>query len=92
MSTLIACHLAVILLLLILEISASTTSPAAAVSAASSEFDYEDALHKSLLFLEAQRSGKLDLSHGQRVPWRGDSALQDGISQGVGENDRSTRP
>lgn len=39
-------------------------------------FDYKDALMKSLLFLEAQRSGKLPKNN--RVKWRGDSALQDG--------------
>lgn len=39
-------------------------------------FDYKDALTKSLLFLEAQRSGKLPKNN--RIPWRGDSALDDG--------------
>ncbi|KAK6926466.1 Glycoside hydrolase family 9 [Dillenia turbinata] len=38
--------------------------------------DYKNALHKSLLFFEAQRSGKLP--EKQRVQWRGDSALNDG--------------
>jgi hypothetical protein len=84
-------QLALLLLLSILDICLSTTSPPSQpplYSAPSSEFDYEDAFHKSFLFLEAQRSGKLDLSRGQRVAWRGDSALQDGMNQGVG-NDRS---
>ncbi|GFQ00047.1 endoglucanase 16 [Phtheirospermum japonicum] len=40
------------------------------------DFNYEDALKKSLIFLEAQRSGKLPANH--RPSWRGDSALQDG--------------
>ncbi|XP_058185767.1 endoglucanase 16 [Rhododendron vialii] len=40
------------------------------------EFDYGDALTKSIIFLEAQRSGKLPANH--RPSWRGDSALQDG--------------
>ncbi|XP_027355491.1 endoglucanase 5 [Abrus precatorius] len=44
-------------------------------------FYYGDALDKSLMFFEAQRSGKLPLQ--QRVKWRGDSALQDGLLQGV---------
>ncbi|KAM7275282.1 hypothetical protein ACFE04_017148 [Oxalis oulophora] len=35
-----------------------------------------DALTKSIIFLEAQRSGKLPPNN--RVPWRGDSALDDG--------------
>ncbi|KAK3021309.1 hypothetical protein RJ639_046880 [Escallonia herrerae] len=39
-------------------------------------FDYQDALTKSIIFLEAQRSGKLPPNH--RPSWRGDSALQDG--------------
>ncbi|KAL2329135.1 hypothetical protein Fmac_022562 [Flemingia macrophylla] len=48
---------------------------------ASSGFNYGEALDKSLMFFEAQRSGKLPLQ--QRVTWRGDSGLQDGIQQGV---------
>ncbi|CDP16869.1 unnamed protein product [Coffea canephora] len=44
-------------------------------------FDYGDALDKTLLFLEAQRSGKLPPN--QRVKWRGDSGLKDGFLQGV---------
>ncbi|VVB03362.1 unnamed protein product [Arabis nemorensis] len=39
-------------------------------------YDYGDALTKSLLYFEAQRSGKLPPN--QRVNWRGDSALRDG--------------
>lgn len=46
-----------------------------------SNFDYKDALTKSILFLEAQRSGKLPPSN--RVPWRGDSGLDDGKLAGV---------
>ncbi|KAK9663807.1 hypothetical protein RND81_14G000100 [Saponaria officinalis] len=44
-------------------------------------YDYTDALDKSLLFFEAQRSGKLPSD--QRVTWRGDSGLNDGLSQQV---------
>ncbi|KAL8529770.1 hypothetical protein ACS0TY_006995 [Phlomoides rotata] len=44
-------------------------------------FDYGDALDKTLLFFEAQRSGKLPVT--QRVKWRGDSGLHDGYAQGV---------
>lgn len=43
--------------------------------------DYGEALTKSLLYYEAQRSGKLPSD--QRVQWRGDSALQDGRDAGV---------
>nr|KAJ0218361.1 hypothetical protein LSAT_V11C300115080 [Lactuca sativa] len=48
---------------------------------ASSAFDYGQALDKSLLFFEAQRSGKLPRT--QRVNWRGDSGLTDGYQQKV---------
>lgn len=40
-------------------------------------FDYGEALEKSLMFFEAQRSDD------QRVEWRGDSGLKDGFLQGV---------
>ncbi|OWM76648.1 endoglucanase 8-like [Punica granatum] len=43
--------------------------------------NYFDALHKSILFFEGQRSGKLPPD--QRVRWRRDSALHDGSSAGV---------
>ncbi|KAL8254196.1 hypothetical protein R6Q59_032417 [Mikania micrantha] len=48
---------------------------------ASSGFDYMEAVDKSLLFFEAQRSGKLPMK--QRVKWRGDSGLYDGYQQKV---------
>ncbi|GAB2222882.1 hypothetical protein Droror1_Dr00017013 [Drosera rotundifolia] len=44
-------------------------------------FDYKEALTKSLIFLEAQRSGKLPANN--RVPWRGDSGLEDGKPDNV---------
>lgn len=43
--------------------------------------DYATALTKSLLYFEAQRSGKLPPT--RRVQWRGDSALKDGADHGV---------
>ncbi|KAM7266637.1 hypothetical protein ACFE04_004534 [Oxalis oulophora] len=43
-------------------------------------FNYGDALTKSLLYFEAQRSGKLPSN--QRVPWRSDSGLKDGSDNG----------
>ena len=43
--------------------------------------DYHDALRKSILFFEGQRSGKLPPD--QRVKWRSDSALHDGSAVGV---------
>ncbi len=44
-------------------------------------FNYGEALEKSILFYEAQRSG--DLPATNRVTWRGDSALKDGADVGV---------
>ncbi|RLN05498.1 hypothetical protein C2845_PM13G12990 [Panicum miliaceum] len=49
--------------------------------AGSSSFDYKRALHSSLLYFEAQRSGHLP--YNQRVRWRGHSGLADGLQQGV---------
>jgi len=45
------------------------------------DFNYAEALQKSLYFYEAQRSGPLLPSN--RVAWRGDSALTDGADAGV---------
>ncbi|XP_057790994.1 endoglucanase 5-like [Salvia miltiorrhiza] len=47
----------------------------------SESLDYGDALSKSLLYFEAQRSGRLP--HKQRVRWRDHSGLLDGLDQGV---------
>ncbi|KAB2019388.1 hypothetical protein ES319_D08G295600v1 [Gossypium barbadense] len=44
-------------------------------------FNYKEALTKSLMFLEAQRSGKLPADN--RIHWRGDSALDDGKEANV---------
>ncbi|KAL5571221.1 hypothetical protein UlMin_020818 [Ulmus minor] len=44
-------------------------------------FDYADALTKSLLYFESQRSGRLP--YNQRVTWRDHSGLTDGLEQGV---------
>ncbi|KAL7000904.1 Esterase/lipase/thioesterase [Sarracenia purpurea var. burkii] len=46
-----------------------------------SSHDYADALRKSILFFEGQRSGRLPPD--QRVRWRRDSALHDGATAGV---------
>ncbi|GLJ16703.1 hypothetical protein SUGI_0286980 [Cryptomeria japonica] len=48
---------------------------------ASASRNYKDALTKSILFFEGQRSGKLPST--QRMRWRGDSALADGADQHV---------
>jgi hypothetical protein len=46
-----------------------------------SPFNYGEALQKSFLFYEAQRSGVLPANN--RIQWRGNSALEDGASQGI---------
>nr|GEV48294.1 endoglucanase 11-like [Tanacetum cinerariifolium] len=43
--------------------------------------NYSDAVTKSLLYFEAQRSGRLP--YNQRVTWRDNSGLTDGLEQGV---------
>nr|QST87245.1 endoglucanase 6 [Abelmoschus esculentus] len=43
--------------------------------------DYGQALSKSILFFEAQRSGYLP--HNQRIKWRANSGLNDGKASGV---------
>ncbi|GAB4835047.1 Esterase/lipase/thioesterase, variant 2 [Ancistrocladus abbreviatus] len=50
-------------------------------STAISSQDYANALEKSILFFEGQRSGKLPSN--QRLTWRGDSGLSDGSSYHV---------
>lgn len=47
-------------------------------------FDYGNALSKSLLYFEAQRSGRIP--YNQRVTWRDHSGLTDGLEQGVSSN------
>lgn len=47
--------------------------------------DYKDALMKSILFFEGQRSGKLPPN--QRITWRDDSALTDGFDNHVSITD-----
>lgn len=49
-------------------------------SAAASDYNYAEALQKSIYFYETQRSGKLPANN--RVEWRGDSGLQDGADVG----------
>ncbi|KAG5554094.1 hypothetical protein RHGRI_011835 [Rhododendron griersonianum] len=52
-----------------------------AANNAAGGFDYGNAVDKSFLFFEAQRSGRLPFN--QRVKWRADSGLRDGFPQGV---------
>lgn len=53
----------------------------AAATAAAEYYNYGNALDKTFLFFEAQRSGKLPTA--QRVKWRSHSGLKDGLAQGV---------
>lgn len=48
-------------------------------------YDYNELMHKGLLFIQAQRSGRqLNNQHDmQAIPWRGDSGLKDGCLEGV---------
>lgn len=46
------------------------------LSTAQGVFNYKDALEKSILLFEGQRSGKLPPD--QRISWRGNSGLSDG--------------
>ena len=43
-------------------------------------YDYNQVIAMSILFYEAQRSGKLPSNN--RIPWRGDSGLRDGCDVG----------
>lgn len=45
------------------------------------QFNYAEALQKSFLFYEAQRSGPL--SEDNRIEWRGDSSINDGADVGI---------
>ncbi|KAH9793397.1 Endoglucanase 11 [Citrus sinensis] len=65
-------HCLLILISIFINVSAAATATA---------FDYADALSKSLLYFEAQRSGRLP--YNQRVTWRDHSGLTDGLEQGV---------
>ncbi|CAN6277572.1 unnamed protein product [Urochloa humidicola] len=62
-------------------LAAAVFAVSLAVAPAVAAHDYGDALHKSLLYFEAQRSGRLP--YDQRVRWRGHSGLTDGLEQGV---------
>lgn len=63
--------------------SEAATNAAAAMcnKQANGDFDYSCALSASMLFYEAQRSGRLPA--GNRTPWRGNSALLDKAPNGA---------
>lgn len=51
------------------------------VKAVTSSFNYAEALQKSIMFYEFQKSG--DLPENQRNNWRGDSGMSDGADVGL---------
>lgn len=55
---------------------AMTTNSVSSSNSSSPRFNYGEALQKSFLFYEAQRSG--ELPKDKRITWRGNSALNDG--------------
>ncbi len=59
----------------------SVSDSGSSADTATGDFNYGEALQKSLLFYEAQRSGPLP--DDSRIEWRGDSALDDGADVGV---------
>lgn len=58
-----------------------TPAPGAKPATAQSEYNYGEALQKSLFFFEAQQSGRL--SPGNRVEWRGPAHVDDGKDVGL---------
>ena len=76
--------MAVVLVGIVLSLAAATQVASAA------GHDYRQALSKSILYFEAQRSGRLPGS--QRVSWRADSGLLDGKANGVRLMDPRPRP
>ncbi|KAL6846005.1 hypothetical protein ACP4OV_023453 [Aristida adscensionis] len=62
-------------------LAAPPSCSAAAAAAPRRRHDYGDALTKSILFFEGQRSGRLPAA--QRASWRGDSGVSDGAAAGA---------
>ncbi|TVU10142.1 hypothetical protein EJB05_43652, partial [Eragrostis curvula] len=60
--------------------SACSATSFFAAGASRPRHDYRDALSKSILFFEGQRSGRLPPE--QRASWRGDSGVSDGAAAG----------
>src|SRR5215213_7612657 len=59
----------------------ATSGAAGAIPAATGGFNYAEALQKAIFFYDEQRSGRLPA--GNRVSWRGDSAVNDGRDVGL---------
>ncbi len=58
----------------------SGPAPASWAQTGDAGYNYKDSVKKSIIFYEAQRSGPLPKTN--RVPWRGDSAMNDLILGG----------
>ncbi len=76
---LLSCGLLGLLLILFID-STRVTSEPNNVRGGTGEFAYGEVLQKSLLFYEANRSGRLPAD--QRIKWRSDSTLKDGADVG----------
>ncbi|MDP4179919.1 MAG: glycoside hydrolase family 9 protein [Bacillota bacterium] len=61
--------------------STLTVPQPVSVTAATTDFNYAEALQKGIMFYEFQRSGKLP--DNKRNNWRGDSGLNDGADVGL---------
>lgn len=76
------CALLLSAIMIISQFTFKSTAFAAEVS--SPAYNYGEALQKSILFYEAQRSGSISTSDiPTRLTWRGDSQLTDGQKEGV---------
>ncbi|WP_372666769.1 glycoside hydrolase family 9 protein [Amycolatopsis kentuckyensis] len=71
----------VVVALLVLGVSLAIPGVSADPAAAAGKFNYGEALQKAVWFYDAQRSGALP--SGNRVSWRGPSALDDGKDAGL---------
>ena len=77
--------------------TAAYTTPPLNLAVLNLRYNLRDVITKSLLFIEAQRSGALPDSN--RIPWRSHSALSDGSDRGldlsggyyIGEKNRENR-
>jgi endoglucanase len=63
------------------EILALCLFPALAIAKSAATYNYAEALQKSILFFEAQRSGPVP--NWNRLEWKGPSALGDGLDVGL---------
>ncbi|HEX9063246.1 MAG TPA: glycoside hydrolase family 9 protein, partial [Clostridia bacterium] len=71
-------------ILLVISVLASVMSFSNVTAADSPTFNYAEALQKSILFYEAQRSGSiLTSSIPTRFTWKGDAQLTDGQKEGL---------